>query len=164
MKHTISVLVENRFGVLARISGLFSARGFNINSLAVGETQDPTVSRITIVVEGDDRILEQVTKQLNKLIDVIRVQDLTKEDFIDRELILLKVKAGQKSKSKIIEGLNRFPARVVDEINDILSIEICGDKSQTDQTLKFIEPFGIKELMRTGRVAMGKKKILSLTS
>ena len=164
MKHTISVLVENKFGVLARISGLFSARGFNINSLAVGETQDPTVSRMTIVVEGDDRILEQVTKQLNKLIDVVRVQDLTKEDFIDRELILVKIRVSQKSKSKIIEGLNRFPARVVDEVNDILSIEICGDKPQTEETLKFIEPFGIEELVRTGRIAMGKGKILSLAS
>ena len=162
MKHTISVLVENKFGVLARISGLFSARGFNINSLAVGETHDQTVSRMTIVVEGDEGILEQVTKQLNKLMDVIRVQDLTKEDFIDRELILVKIKVSQKNKSKIIEGLNRFPARVVDEINDILSIEICGDVSQTDQTLRFMEPFGIEELVRTGRIAMGKGKILSL--
>ena len=115
MKHTISVLVENHFGVLARISGLFSARGFNIDSLAVGETEDPTISRMTIVVNGDDRILEQVTKQLNKLIDVIKVLDLTQKDFIDKELILLKVTVKPTQTEELRQKLKNHPVKILKE-------------------------------------------------
>lgn len=155
MKKTISVLVENHPGVLARISGLFSARGFNIDSLAVGETEDPSISRMTIVVEGDERTLEQVKKQLNKLIDVITVTDLTGKKFIDRELIL--IKAGVRSsddRTKIIEIAETMKANVANLGLHTITIEAVGETSRIDDLIELLRQFGIKEIVRTGKIAM----------
>lgn len=157
MKHTIAVLVENHPGVLARISGLFSARGFNIDSLAVGETEDPTVSRMTIVVEGDERTLEQVKKQLNKLIDVITVQDLTQKKFIDRELILIKVEvATAKDRNQIIEIAETMEANIADIGPQTITVEGTGETSKIEKLTELLKPFGIKEIARTGKIAMAK--------
>jgi acetolactate synthase-1/3 small subunit len=156
MKHTISVLVENRAGVLSHISGLFSSRGFNIDSLAVGETHDPTVSRMTIVVDADERILEQIMKQLRKLIDVIKVQDLTGGDFIDRELVLIKVDAGPKKRSEIMQAVETFRARVVDVNPKSITVEVTGDRGKINAVLELMRGFGIKEVVRTGRIAMAR--------
>jgi acetolactate synthase-1/3 small subunit len=155
MKHIISVLVENKFGVLAHISGLFSARGFNIDSLAVGETEDPTISRMTIVVEGDERILEQITKQLRRLIDVIKVIDLTKKDYIDRELLLFKLDV-TKDKDKIVKILKKYEAKIVKELNHQFTVEATSSREQIESLLKELSPYGIKEMVRTGRIAVEK--------
>ena len=154
MRHTISVLVENKFGVLARISGLFSARGYNISSLAVGETEDATVSRMTIVVEGDDKTLEQIKKQLNKLIDVIKVVDYKEGEFIDRELILIKVAITPKTRSQILEAIESVGARIESAGARSLSVEATGDQTKIRALLELLRPFGILEVVRTGRVAM----------
>ena len=156
MKHTISCLVENRFGVLARIAGLFSARGFNITSLTVGETEDPSVSRMTIVFEGDDRILEQVNKQLNKLIDVIVVQDLTKKGFIERELILVTVKADGRTRPDIQQMAEINEAKIVNMSSNTVTIEMRGTGNRIQEFIELLKPFGITELVRTGRIAIGK--------
>jgi len=157
MKHTISVLVENHPGVLARISGLFSARGFNIDSLAVGETEDPTVSRMTIVVEGDERTLEQVKKQLNKLIDISTVQDLTRKKFIDRELLLIKVEAvTSKDRDEIIGVAENMGANIADLGAQSITIEGVGDTAKIDKLTELLKPFGVKEIVRTGKIAMAK--------
>jgi len=157
MRHTISVLVENHPGVLARISGLFSARGFNIDSLAVGETEDPTVSRMTIVVEGDERTLEQVKKQLNKLIDIITVQDLTRKKFIDRELLLIKVEAvTSKDRDEIIGVAENMGANIADLGAQSITIEGVGDTAKIDKLMELLKPFGVKEIVRTGKIAMAK--------
>lgn len=158
MKHIISALVENHFGVLARVSGLFSARGFNIDSLTVGETEDPSVSRMTIVAEGDDRVLEQVMKQLNKLVDVIKVVDLTSEDTIDRELVLVKVNTQAGSRPDIIQIVNTFRAKIVDVSPNSLTIEVTGTESKLDAMLELLRPFGLKELVRTGLISMARKR------
>ena len=155
MRHTISVLVENKFGVLARISGLFSARGFNITSLAVGETEDPSVSRMTIVVEGDDKTLEQIKKQLNKLIDVIKVVDFKEGEFVDRELMLIKVAISAKDRKAIIESIDSVGAHIVNAGTKSLSIEVSGDQNKIKALVEVLRPFGIVEMVRTGRVAMG---------
>jgi len=157
MKHTIQAIVENRFGVLARVASLFSARGYNIDSLAVGETQDPAVSCMTIVVDAEDeRILEQIKKQLHKLIDVVTVIDFTRRDFIDRDLILLKV-ARAKNSSSIIEKLvKRYPVKIIERKKHCYLLEICSDRFQEEEILKELGRLGIKELVRTGRVAIGK--------
>lgn len=155
MKHTISVLVENKFGVLARISGLFSARGYNIASLAVSETLDPTISYMTIVVEAEDeKILEQIKKQLNRLIDVISIADLTKKEHIDRELILVKVNYSAKNKNKLESVLSKYVAKLIQRKSDMAIIEAVGDQQQVKQLLQDLEQFGIKELVRTGRIAI----------
>jgi len=155
MKQTISVLVENHPGVLVRISGLFSARGFNIDSLAVGETEDPTVSRMTIVVDGDERTLEQVKKQLNKLIDVITVQDLTKTKFIDRELILIKVGVqNSNDRAQVIEIAETMKANVADLGLHTMTIEAVGETSRVENLIELLRQFGIKEIVRTGKIAM----------
>ncbi len=156
MKHTISVLVDNEAGVLARISGLFSARGFNINSLSVGETEDPKVSRMTIVVAGDDRVLEQVVKQLNKQICVIKVVDLTQEEFVDRELTLIKVNADNQQRSDIIEIVNLFRAKVVDIAPKSLTVEATGDEGKVEALIELLKRFGIREMARTGRVSLSR--------
>lgn len=156
MEHVISVLVENRFGVLAHIAGLFSGRGFNIDSLAVGETQDPTVSRMTIVVQGDDLIVEQILKQLNRLIDVIRVDDLSEEKHIERELMLLKISTNQKSRSEIIEIADIFRTRIVDVQQSSVTVEAAGSGEKLAALVDMVRPFGIKELVRTGRIAMAR--------
>ncbi|MFB3897903.1 MAG: acetolactate synthase small subunit [bacterium] len=155
-EHVLTTLVENRPGVLTRISGLFSARGFNIDSLAVGETEDPTVSRMTIVVRGDDRILEQVTKQLNKLIDVIKVQDYATEDFVQRELILIKVNTESKSRAEIMQIADIFRARIIDVSTKTLTLELTGDQEKIAAMLDLLKPFGVREIARTGRIAMAR--------
>lgn len=155
-EHVLTTLVENRPGVLTRISGLFSARGFNIDSLAVGETEDPTVSRMTIVVRGDDRILEQVTKQLNKLVDVIKVQDYGAEDFVQRELILIKVNTESKSRSELMQIADIFRARIVDVSTKNLTLELTGDQGKIAAMLDLLKPFGVREIARTGRIAMSR--------
>jgi acetolactate synthase-1/3 small subunit len=154
MKHTISVLVENKFGVLARISGLFSGRGFNIDSLAVGETQDPTVSRMTIVVQGDDLVLEQVVKQLNKLIDVIKVIDMKGKARVERELVLAKVAANAKARSEIMQIVDIFRAKIVDVSHEAMTIEITGDEAKINGFFDLMKTFGIQEVARTGKVAL----------
>ena len=154
MKHTISVLVENKFGVLARISGLFSALGFNISSLAVGETEDPTVSRMTIVVEGDDRTLDQVKKQLNKLIDTIKVVDFKEGEFVDRELILMKVVVTAKNRKEVLEVIESIGAQIENAGTKSISIAATGDHTKIKALLELLRPFGILEVVRTGRIAM----------
>jgi acetolactate synthase-1/3 small subunit len=155
MRHTISVLVENKFGVLARIAGLFSARGYNIASLAVSETLDPGISYMTIVVEAEDeKILEQIKKQLNKLIDIISVTDFTKKEHVDRELILVKVKYSPKEKSKLENILDKYVAKIIQHKGDTAIIEAVGEQPQIKQLLEALEQLGIKELIRTGRIAM----------
>ena len=155
MRHTISVLVENKPGVLARIAGLFSARGYNIASLAVSETLDPAVSYMTMVVEAEDeKILEQIKKQLNKLIDVITVTDFTKKEHIDRELILIKVNYSAKEKTKLEGILNKYVAKIIQHKGDVAIIEAVDEQEKIKQLLQDLSRFGIKELVRTGRVAM----------
>ncbi|MEW5767604.1 MAG: acetolactate synthase small subunit [bacterium] len=156
MRHTISVLVENKFGVLARIAGLFSSRGFNIDSLTVGETEDPTVSRMTIVVKGDDRILEQVMKQLHKLIDVIKVTDLTKKDHVERELVLIKVAADTSKRPEIMEIVGIFRARIIDVNTEIMTVEVTGAETKIEAIIELLKPYGIRELIRTGKVAVAR--------
>lgn len=155
MRHIISVLVENKFGVLARIAGLFSARGFNIESLAVGETEDPTVSRMTIVAEGDEKTLEQIKKQLNKLIDTIKVVDFKEGEFVDRELVMVKVNVTPKSRKEILEAIDSIGAKVVNAGTKSISVEAVGDHNQIKALLELLRPFGIIEAVRTGRIAMG---------
>jgi len=156
MRHTISLLVENKFGVLARISGLFSARGYNIASLAVSETHDPTISYMTIVVEAkDESVLEQVKKQLNKLIDVITITDFTKKEHVDRELVIAKVDCTSKNKTKLEHILNKFVGKIIQCKNDTAIVEAVGDQHQVKQLLEALSEFGIKELVRTGRLAIG---------
>ena len=154
MKHTISVIVENKPGVLSRVSGLFSRRGFNIESLAVGTTEDPTMSRMTIVVEGDESDLEQITKQLYKLIDTLKVFDLPAEKAIERELVLIKVAANEKNRQEITQIADIFRAKVVDVAENSMTLEITGDESKVEGAVKLLSKFGIKELVRTGKIAL----------
>lgn len=156
MRHTISVLVENKFGVLARVAGLFSGRGYNIDSLNVGETEDPTVSRMTIVARGDDRILEQIIKQLNKLIDVIKVTDLTDEAHVERELVLVKVSANSKTRSEIIQLADIFRASIVDVSHETLIISSTGDEDKINAMIDMLRPYGIREISRSGKVAISR--------
>lgn len=156
MRHTISVVVENKPGVLARIAGLFSARGYNIASLAVSETLDPTISYMTMVVDAEDeKVLEQIKKQLNKLIDVITVTDFTKKEHVDRELILVKVNYSTKDKTRLESMLNKYMAKIIQHRADTAIIEAVGDQQQIKQLLSDLHAFGIKELVRSGRIAIG---------
>jgi len=155
MRHTISVLVENKFGVLARISGLFSARGYNIASLAVSETLDPQISYMTIVVEAkDEKVLEQIHKQLNKLIDVITVTDFTKKDHLDRELILAKINLLPKDQARLEAIFKKFVGKIIHHKAEIAIIEAVGDQQQINELLEELNKFGIKELVRTGKLAI----------
>ncbi|MFH1479329.1 MAG: acetolactate synthase small subunit [Candidatus Omnitrophota bacterium] len=158
MKKIISVLVENHFGVLTHVSGLFSARGFNIDSLAVGETEDPTISRMTIVVDGDEKTLEQVKKQLNRLIDVIKVIDLTEEDSMDRELVLVKANVDTKTRSEILQIADTFEAKIIDVKKDSIIIESTGDHNKIKSFIEMLKPFGILEIVTTGRIALARGK------
>lgn len=158
MRHTISVLVENKPGVLARISGLFSARGFNIDSLAVGETEKPDISRMTIVVRGDENILEQVMKQLNKLIDVIKVSDYLGKEHIEIDLALIKVKADKKDRSEIMQIVDVFRAKILDVAPEAMIIEVTGREEKILAIKELLKPFGILEMVRTGIVAMVREK------
>jgi acetolactate synthase-1/3 small subunit len=155
-KHTLSVLVENKPGVLARVSGLFSRRSFNIDSLAVGETEHPEISRITIVVDAEEQPLEQVTKQLNKLINVLKIVELEPAASVQRELLLVKVRADRPIRSQVLETVQLFRARVVDVSPDALTIEATGTSEKLDALLRDLEPFGIKEMVQSGKVAIGR--------
>ncbi len=157
MRHTISVVVQNRFGVLTRIAGLFSGRGFNIDTLNVGPTQNDKISRMTIVVVGNDQVLEQVVKQLKKLVDVLEVHDFKDGDVIDRELILLRVKATATARPEVMQICDIFRAKIVDVQSASLSIEVTGDESKIGKFLQLMESFGILELSRTGRIALARR-------
>jgi acetolactate synthase-1/3 small subunit len=155
-KHTLSVLVQNTPGVLARVAGLFARRGFNIESLAVGQTETPDVSRMTIVVNVEDLPLEQVTQQLNKLINVLKIVELEPAQSVQRELLLVKVKANQDARSQVIELVQMFRAKVVDVAHDAMTIEATGSTDKIAALLQVLEPFGIRELVQSGVVAMGR--------
>ena len=155
MRHTLAVLVENNPGVLTRVAGLFSRRGYNIDSLAVGRTENPRQSRMTIVVEGDDLVIEQVTKQLHKLIDVLKINDITSEEYVDRELMLIKVNSADQSfRAEIMQIVDIFRARVVDIGRKSLTIEATGDEGKINALEQSLRPFGIREVVRTGKIAM----------
>jgi len=154
MKHTLAVLVENKSGVLSRVAALFSRRGYNIDSLAVGVTEDPDISRITLVVHGDDHVLEQVTKQLNKLVDVIKVSDFGGDDTVERELALIKVIADTDNRAEIIQIADIFRARVIDVAPKSMTVEVTGDEGKVDAIAKLLRQYGIKEMVRTGKIAM----------
>lgn len=157
MRHTISVLVENKFGVLSRVSGLFSGRGYNIESLSVGETIDPQISIMTIVTTGDDWVIEQITKQLNKLIDVIKVVDLTEFDHVAREMILIKVAPKRENKVEVLRLAEIFRGRVLDSSPQTFTIEVTGDEKKIAAFIELMKPMGIKEFVRTGTVAMARE-------
>ena len=154
MRHTIAVIVNNRPGVLSRVSNLFSRRAFNIESLAVGPTQDESVSRITLVAKGDDAVLEQITKQLYKLVDVIRVYDLPAASSVERELALIKVAASASNRSEIMQVVDIFRGRIVDVSEGSMIIELTGDEGKISGIERLLAKFGIKELVRTGKVAI----------
>jgi acetolactate synthase-1/3 small subunit len=155
-RHTFAVLVENRFGVLGRITGLFSARGFNIESLSVAETEDPTVSRITLVTAGGAKILEQVHKQLNKLIDVIKVTDLSEEPHVDRELVLIKVQAEGEMRAEVKRIVDIFRGKIVDITPKMYVVEVTGDEGKIRAAINLLKPFGIREMVRTGKIAIAR--------
>lgn len=154
MRHVISVLVENEFGVLSRISGLFSGRGFNIESLCVAETTDPKVSQMTIVTRGSEEIIEQITKQLRKLITVIKVTDFTGTDYINREMVLIKVKATEGTRSEVLSIADIFRAKIVDVSSKSYTVELTGDEGKINAVLELFKPMGIIDLVRTGVVAI----------
>lgn len=158
MRHTISVLVENKFGVLTRVAGLFSGRGYNIDSLNVAPTHDPTASRMTIVTRGDDATLDQIVKQLNKLADVMKVQDFREGEFVDRELVLVKVSVDSKTRAEVMQITDIFRAKIVDVQPKSLTIEATGNESKIDKFLDLMKTFGIVDLTRTGKVAMPRKQ------
>jgi acetolactate synthase-1/3 small subunit len=154
MKHTIAVIVENKSGVLTRIAGLFSRRSFNIDSLSVGATDNPDYSRMTITVHGDEDVLEQVIKQLSKLINVIRISELVPAESVERELAVIKVSADRESRSEIMQIVNIFRAKIIDVSAKSMIIEATGDEEKVDAIIQLLRQFGIKELARTGKVAM----------
>jgi acetolactate synthase-1/3 small subunit len=155
-RHTLSVLVENKPGVLARIAGLFSRRGFNIDSLAVGPTEHPEISRMTIAVSVEDSPLEQVTKQLNKLVEVIKIVELDPSASVSRELLLVKVKADASTRGQVLEVVQLFKAKVVDVAVDAVTVQVVGNQDKLDDFLKIVEPFGVRELVQSGMVAIGR--------
>jgi acetolactate synthase I/III small subunit len=155
---TISVLVENHSGTLSRISGLFASRGYNISSLTVGETEDPSVSRMTIVVGGDDAVIEQVVKQLNRLIDVVKVIDFADDPIIERELILVRIDASKSNRHEIVELANIFGATVAHVGSSSITLELSSPCDKSDNFINLIKPYGIKELIRTGKVAMAQPR------
>jgi len=159
MRHTISVLVENKFGVLSRVSGLFSGRGYNIESLSVGETIDPQISLMTIVTTGDDQIIEQITKQLNKLIDVIKVTDMKELEHVEREMVLVKVAPRQQDKSEVLNLTEIFRGRIVDSSQKTYTVEITGDEKKIEAFIELMKPMGIKEFVRTGKVAIAREGV-----
>ena len=158
MRHVISVLVDNEPGVLSRISGLFSGRGFNIESLNVAETLDPDISRMTLVTSGNEQIIEQIIKQLNKLVNVIKVFDLTGSDFVEREMVLIKVNAEATTRAEVLRILEIFRGRVVDVSPKSYTLEITGDEKKNQAVIDLLAPFGIQEIVRTGKVAIARGK------
>ena len=157
MKHTLSVIVEDEAGVLSRIASLFARRGFNIESLAVGPAEQEGVSRITMVVPGDDRIIEQLTKQLYKLVNVLKVQDITEIPCVERELMLLKVNASSSNRSEIIELSQIFRARIVDVAEDSLTLEVVGDPGKMVAIVQMLQKFGLREIARTGKISLTRE-------
>ena len=157
MRHTLSVLVENKFGVLTRIAGMFSGRGFNIDTLNVGPTLDPSTSRMTIVVRGDDSVLDQVTKQLRKLVDVIELQDFNEGQSVDRELVLLRVSVNHQTRAEVMQLCDIFRAKIIDVQRNNISIEVTGDESKIGKFIFLMEPFGISDLTRTGKIALARR-------
>jgi acetolactate synthase-1/3 small subunit len=156
-RHTISILVQNKFGAFNRIAGMFAAKGYNIDSLTVGPTEDEGVSRMTIVTRGDDQIIEQITKQLNKLIDIVKVVDLTFDSFVERELVLVKVQSNTDTRPEIMQIAEIFRAKVVDISPRTLTLEATGSQQKVDAIIKMLKPFAIKEMARTGRVALKRE-------
>ena len=157
MRHTISILVENKTGVFTRIGGLFSARGFNLDGISVGPTEDPSVSRLTIVTRGNDKIIEQVNKQLNKLVEVIKVVDLTTEDHVERELALIKVSCNSETRSEIMQTVNIFRANIVDISPRTLTVEVTGIVDKVQALINLLRHFGIREVARTGAIALKRE-------
>src|SRR5712671_4026585 len=157
MRHTISVLVENKFGVLTRVAGLFSGRGYNIDTLNVAPTADPTASRMTIVTRGDDATLDQIVKQLEKLTDILKVQDFREDEYIDRELVLVKVAVDSKSRAEVMQITDIFRSKIVDVQPKSLTIEITGNEGKVEKLLDLMKAFGVIDLTRTGKVAMSRK-------
>ena len=154
MRHTISVLVENEFGVLARVVGLFSGWGFNIDSLSVAETQDPDLSQMTIVTRGDDQIIEQIIKQLHKIVNVLKVTDLQEGLYLERELVLIKVNAAEQNKAEILRLVDIFRGKIVDVSPKSYTVEVAGDEGKIRAVLELFHPLGVREVVRTGKVAM----------
>ena len=160
MRHIITAIVENKSGVLAHIAGLFSGRGYNIDSLAVGETENPNLSRMTMVTHGDDAIIDQIRKQLEKVIDIIKVQDLTHEEHVERDLVLVKVNAPPGKRGEIIEVVDIFRGKIVDVGPQEMVVELAGTEDKVEAMIDLLRPYGIKELVRSGSIALsrGKKK------
>lgn len=154
MRHTISLTVENKFGVLARVAGLFSGRGYNIESLSVAETLDPSISKMTIVTSGEDKIIEQIIKQLNKLINTIKVVDLTVTDHVEREMVLVKVSASGENRAEVLRLVDIFRGKIVDVSPDTFVVELTGDEEKVNAVLNLFKPLGVKDIVRTGKVAM----------
>jgi acetolactate synthase I/III small subunit len=157
MEHIISVLVENKFGVLARVAGLFSARGYNIESLSVAPTLDPTTSMITIVTQGEERVVEQIIKQLNKVIEVMKVTDLTETSFLDRETALIKISAKDDHRDEAMRIAEIFRAKIVDSSSTTYTVEVTGDVDKVEALINMLKPLGIKDLVRTGRIAISRE-------
>ena len=158
MKHTISVLLQNKPGVLSRVTGLFSGRGFNIESLSVAQTLDPEVSTLTLVTTGDDRIIEQITKQLHKLIDVVKVTDMSETDYVEREMAIIRVKAEAESRAEVLRVIDIFRGKVVDVSPKSYAVEITGPSSKLQAVIDILRPIGIQEIVRTGKIAMTRAK------
>lgn len=158
MKHTFSVLAENKPGVLSRVAGLFSGRGFNIESLCVAETLDPELSLMTLVTRGDEQIIEQINKQLNKLINVLKVVDVSEGDFVEREMVLVKVKAEGNTRAEVLRMADIFRGKIVDVSPKEYTIELTGDEKKVGAVLELLRPLGIKEVARTGTIAMARSK------
>jgi acetolactate synthase-1/3 small subunit len=156
MDYTLSVLVENHPGVLAKISGLLSGRGFNIRSIAAGETEDPTITRITMVVAGDERVIDQVKKQLGRLVDVIKITDLTERPSVDRELALVKVSSSVSHRAEVFQIVDVFRAKIVDIAHKSLTIEITGVTEKVEALIAMLKPFGITEIVRTGKISIAR--------
>ena len=163
-KYTLSLLVEDKAGVLNRVASLFRRRGFNIQSLAVGSSEQPGLSRMTIVVAADPAQVEQVRKQLEKLINVVKVTDITNEEIVARELVLVKVAATPETRSEIIQVVDIFRANIVDVAADSVMVEVTGDEKKVDSLLELLRPFGVKEVVRTGRVALTRGNLLRANS
>jgi acetolactate synthase I/III small subunit len=157
MQHTISLLVENKFGVLARISNLFSGKGYNLDSICVGETENPELSRMTIMTSGDDMVIEQIIKQLNRLINVIKVTDLTFDEYVNRELALIKLSCTSSMRNSIIQIVEIFQAKIVDISPRTLTIEVTGGHKKVEACIDMLQPFGIKEIARTGTTALKRE-------
>jgi len=159
VEHIISILVENKFGVLSRVANLFSGRGYNIETLSVAPTLDPSMSMMTIVTRGDEKIIEQIVKQLNKVIDVIKVVDLSEADFVEREMALVKIHTKQEDRAEALRIADIFRGKIVDSTPNTYTIEITGDIKKVEAAISLLQPLGIKEVVRTGRVAIAREQV-----